>query len=166
DLNSFGDAEVAALVAPRRLVALSQPSGLVDLKSADLEAKRARRFYEGLGLAERLEVAPAEKALAAGAEKIAGLLGADRIATDEVLSFRTTKYQVAEARDQHFQALYSYLQNLCEASARVGDAYWNRTTVKPDERGERVQALNAELARLMGTVSTEGVPLNPRTRLI
>ena len=165
-LNSFGDAEVAALIAPRRLVALSQPSGPVDLKSADLEAKRARRFYESLGLAERLEVAPAEKALAAGAEKIAGLLGADRVATDEVLSFRTTKYQVVEARDQHFQALYSYLQNLCEASARVRDDYWKLDTVKPDERRERVQALHAELARLMGTVSTEGVPLNPRTRLI
>ena len=165
-LNSFGDAEVAALIAPRRLVALSQPSGPVDLKSADLEAKRARRFYESLGLAERLEVAPAEKALAAGAEKIAGLLGADRVATDESLLFRATKYQVAEARDQHFQALYSYLQNLCEASARVRDDYWKLDTVKPDERRERVQALHAELANLMGTVSTEGVPLNPRTRLI
>ena len=118
-LNSFGDAEVAALIAPRPLVALSQPSGPVDLKSADLEAKRARRFYEGLGLAERLEVAPAEKALAGGADKIAGLLGADRVTADEVLWFRTTKYQVVEARDQHFQALYSYLQNLCEASARL-----------------------------------------------
>ena len=165
-LNSFGDAEVAALIAPRRLVALSQPSGPVDSKSADLEAKRARRFYGGLGLAERLEVAPADRALAAGAEKIASLLGADRLSRDNGLGFRASKHQVEEAREQHFQALYRYLQSLCEASARVRDDYWKLGTVKPEERRERVRALQGELTRLMGTVSTEGVPLNPRTRLI
>jgi cephalosporin-C deacetylase-like acetyl esterase len=165
-LNSFGDAEVAALIAPRRLVALSQPSGPVDLKSAELEAKRARRFYGSLGLADRLEVAQADRALAAGAEKIAAMLGADRLSGDEGLWFRATKHQVEEAREQHFQALYSYLQRLCEASARVRDDYWKLDTVKPEERPERVRALQGELARLMGTVSTDGVPLNPRTRLI
>jgi dienelactone hydrolase len=165
-LNSFGDAEVAALIAPRHLVALSQPSGPVDLKSAGLEAKRARRFYGSLGLADRLEVAQADRALAAGAEKIASLLGADRLARDKGFGFRASKQQVEEARDQHFQALYRYLQGLCEASARVRDDYWKLGMVKPEERRERVRALQGELARLMGTVATEGVPLNPRTRLI
>ena len=165
-LGFFGDAEVAALIAPRRLLALSQPAGPVNLKSADLEAKRARRFYAGLGLAERLEVAPADKALAAGAEKMAGWLEADRLSSTEAPGFRASKHQVEEARDQHFQALYGYLQGLCEASARVRDDYWKLDKVKPEERRERVRALHGELARLMGTVSTEGVPLNPRTRLI
>src|SRR5262249_24603244 len=117
-LGSFGDAEVAALIAPRPLVALSRPSGPIDLKSAELEAKRALRFYGGLGVAGRLEVAPADKALVAGAEKIAALLGAVRLSTGEGLGFRGSKHQVEEAREQHFQAFYRYLRGLCQASAR------------------------------------------------
>ena len=62
-LRTFGDAEVAALIAPRRLAALFQPSGPVDSKAADAEGKRARRFYGGLGLADRLNVVRSERAL-------------------------------------------------------------------------------------------------------
>lgn len=165
-LGSFGDAEVAALIAPRPLAALFQPSGPVNSKAADIETKRARRFYGGLGLADRLNVAPADAALDTGAEKAASLLGADRISGDGRPSFRATKHQVEEAREQHFQDLYGYLRGLCEASDRIRDDYWKLDQVKPEERPARVQALLGELSKLMGTVSTEGVPLNPRTRLI
>ena len=48
-LLSFGDAEVAALIAPRPLVVLFQPSGPIDSKVVDPEAKRALRFYRSRG---------------------------------------------------------------------------------------------------------------------
>ncbi len=165
-LLSFGDAEVAALVAPRPLGILFQASGPIDSKTVEPEAARALRFYKGLGLAERLAVAPADNALAKGAEKAAGIVASDRVLMGETVDFRASKYQVEEAREEHFKSLYAYLRNLCEASDGIRDNYWTLDKVKPEDRPERVRALHTELRKLMGVVSTDGVPLNPRTRLI
>ena len=53
-LNEFGDAELAALIAPRPLTVVTQGGGAIDIDNVGAELKRARRFYMALGAPDQL----------------------------------------------------------------------------------------------------------------
>jgi dienelactone hydrolase len=74
---------------------------------------------------------------------------------------------VDEARNQHFEALFQYLQDLIAASRQVRSDYWQLNSTPPEDRPQKVQKLRKELADLVGVIpSDERVPLRPRTALL
>src|SRR5690606_10122751 len=54
-LEEFGDAEIAALIAPRPLSILTAEKGAISTISVQVEADRARRYYRGLNQLEQFQ---------------------------------------------------------------------------------------------------------------
>src|ERR1019366_10318320 len=76
-LNEFGDAEVAALIAPRPLFIGSSTASAIPRASVSAEFARAERFYRGLRAEQKLVALEAqENPMEAGALALANLLGA------------------------------------------------------------------------------------------
>lgn len=172
-LNEFGDAEVAALIAPRPLTIATRRGGPVNFESARAELGRARRFYDGLGagnkLAAKEEASGSEAANGfeeASAVETALMLGAGRGGKLPKIAFRVSREQILAERNEHFDRLYRYLRGLCEASGKVRRAYWNLNSTPPQQRALKVTKLRTELAHLVGVIPNSNIPLNPRTILI
>ncbi len=88
-LNEFGDAEIAALIAPRPLTVVTRWGGPVGFASEQAEVVRARRSYGTLKAQDELTV----KEEASGAEEasavaVASMLGATQRGASHEISFR------------------------------------------------------------------------------
>jgi dienelactone hydrolase len=166
-LNEFGDAEVAGLIAPRPLWIITKPGGVIPLASARIEFARAQRFYKGLGMPGNLMIIAASNA---GFEdvvlKIASLFGALQKGKTAEFTLRILPEQIDGARNQNFEALFEYLRRLAAASEQVRADYWQLNSIPPQERPLKAQKLRTELAGLMGEFKFDAVPLRPRTGLI
>ena len=78
-LKEFGDAEVAALIAPRPLFVGASSDSILPSASVNAEFSRAQRFYKGLKVADNLVALPAQPGLLnAAAVKMADKMGANR----------------------------------------------------------------------------------------
>jgi dienelactone hydrolase len=166
-LNEFGDAEVAALIAPRSLLIVHSSKGPIPAASVAAEFARARRFYGGLdklGVLTDLEVQ--NDPLNATASKIASALGSTAVQDLPELTFRIPRQEVDQARNEQFEALLKYLRGLCEWSDQVRAEYWQLNSTLPADRVQKVQKLHAELANLEGVISSVNVPMHPRTALL
>ena len=166
-LNEFGDAEVAALIAPRPLLLVTKPAGPIPLASVKIEFARAHRFYEGLRMPGRLMIinAPNDRSDDA-ALKVASLLGSSQKAKTPGLALHIPTEQIDAARNENFEAVFRYLQGLDAASEQVRTDYWQLNSTPPQERAPKANKLRAELAGLMGEFQFEAVPLRPRTVII
>lgn len=166
-LNEFGDAELAALIAPRPLTIVTRRGGSVSFESARAELERARRFYEGLGAPNKLMAMENASGFgAASAVETALMLGAGRGGKLPDITFRVTRDQMLAKRNEQFEGLYYYLRGLCEESRKVRRAYWNLNSTPRQERARKVADLHKELAHLMGVIPNSNIPLNPRTILV
>ncbi len=164
-LNEFGDAEVAALIAPRPLyIGTSQGSTIAQAR-VDAEVARARRFYQGLKVEDHLvNLAPQESTLETSAMKIAATLGAKEVANPSEITLQIPYAQIERARDQQFESWFQYLQNLIAASSQAREQYWHLDSTPAAERPKKAEKLRAELAQLVGVIRPD-VPMNARTRL-
>jgi len=165
-LNEFGDAEVAALVAPRPLTIVHTSKGPTPAASVESEFMRAQRFYDGLGKSEaltRLEVQ--NDPLNATASKLAAARGSTPPQGAHELATRIPRQEIDQARNAQFEALLKYLRGLCDSSDQVRAEYWQLNSTPPADRAEKVEKLHAELANLEGVISSENVPMHPRTAL-
>jgi dienelactone hydrolase len=166
-LNEFGDAEVAALIAPRPLTIMTSRGGPVNVESTRTELGRARRFYEGLGAGNKLVAKKEASGIEeASAIETALMLGAAPEGKLPEIAFRVSQNQILANRNEHFEGLYHYLRGLCNASGKARTAYWNLSSTPPQERALKVAKLQAELAHLVGVIPNSNIPLNPRTILI
>jgi len=166
-LKEFGDAEVAALIAPRPLTVVTGWGGPVSFESERAELGRARRFYQGLGAGSKLvareEASGAEEA---STQEAAAMLGVEREGKLPEITFRVSREQILAKRNEHFEGLYHYLRGICAASGEVRRAYWKLDSTPPQEREQKVAKLRRELAHFMGVIPKANIPLNPRTLLI
>jgi cephalosporin-C deacetylase-like acetyl esterase len=155
-LLEFGDAELAALVAPRPLV--------LDTAAGTIEFERARRYFERQNASEQLRF------IAGGFEDLAlecaRLLGAPEAATPRELPGRLSAVEIQERRNRHFEALLAHLRRRAEASEEVRRRRWNLAGTAPEARQAKAAALVEELRRLVGETPADGASPNPRTRLI
>jgi len=167
-LNEFGDAEIAALIAPQPLQIFYTADGPTPAGSVQSELARAKRFYVGLGKLEELGASqkPSGEALAAGATKIATWLGAVQKGTRPEITIRVASGDVVKARDEQFEAVHKYLRRLDAGSDATRDNRWKLLSTPPSERVRRAEALRSELRQLVGVVPTGNGPLHPRTRLL
>ncbi len=167
-LNEFGDAEVAALIAPRPLTVLYTAEGPTPPTSVEAEAVRARRFYDGLRQTSALIVkeVQASHALEACALAIAETLEATEKTEVPPLTLRIPAEQIERTRNDHFEALHLYLRHLYAESDKIRKRHWQLLSTGPSERTQVVSRLHTELSELMGIIPTGNGSLNPRTKLI
>lgn len=166
-LNEFGDAEVAALIAPRPLLIATTASQMAKVGSMKIEAARAHRFYQGLKATDRLiTIEPAADTLDATALKVASLLGANQAGAPPDITFRISQSQADKARNEHFETLYAYLRRLDEGSDQVRKDYWRLDSTPPQNRARKIAELRAGLSHLMGAIPSEAIPMRPQTALI
>jgi len=167
-LNEFGDAEIAALVAPQPLQIVYTTDGPTPTASVQAEFARAKRFYVGLGKKEELSASerPSGKALPAAASKIATWLHATQKGTRPEITVRVASGDIVKTRDEQFEAMHEYLRRLDAASDATRERHWKLLSTPPSERAHRAEELRQELKQLVGVVSTGNGPFNPRTRLL
>lgn len=179
-LLTCGDAELVALIAPRRLDVLCSAGTEIPRASAGREFDRAKRFYRGLGSADRLRFiagVPAEKLPAKAAAAAAEALGlptgppfspGGRGAggEGELPGWRIADKDARQTRDTHFEEALKSLRARIDASESRRQSRWN-LVARPAAEFPRIQAaMLADYRQLVGEVHTSGVPLRPRTELV
>jgi dienelactone hydrolase len=166
-LKEFGDAEVAALIAPRPLIVVRPSGNAVLLASFSAEFARAQRFYGGLHAGNKLQILdPWETPVEAMAMQLATLFGATDARYTPLLALQFPNAQVQQARDQHFESWFQYLQKLIADSSQNLENHWRLDSTPPAERPQKAQKLRAELAQLVGVIPIDKVPMNARTALV
>ena len=166
-LNEFGDAELAALIAPRPLTIVTRSGGSAAFESARAELERARRFYRGLGVQDQLTaIEAASGAEQASALAAAAMLGSELEGNLPQIAYRVSREQILDTRNEHFEALIRYVRRLCDESDAVRTDYWKLASTPPQDRKEKIAKLHSELSELMGVLPGQDIPLRPKTRLI
>jgi dienelactone hydrolase len=166
-LNEFGDAEVAALIAPRPLIVVTQAGGPVAFESERIEAQRARRFYHGLEADSKLQVREvASNANEISARDAASIVGAAPLGKPLELAARISEHDILANRNEHFEALYRYERRLFAESDTARKDYWKLAATSAQARPEKAKQLRKELSELIGDIPDNNVPLHPRTLLI
>ena len=152
-LLEFGDAELAAMVAPRPLWIRRTDKSPLDADRVASETAWARRFYDELGASDRLSVASVESRLDSPTTQPPWT--AVNVGEDEARSWR----------DRHFEERLKYLRRLISKSEAKREARWKLTACPPgDFEGIKAEMLD-DYRKLVGQVSSGGVPLNPKTEL-
>jgi dienelactone hydrolase len=168
-LLEFGDAELAALIAPRPLWVAQSPDSPVPAERALAEVRRAARFYEGLGLPDRLAFVPdppAENAIDVSTSKLADALGLPKSQAELRWPASEVLDESARAtRDKHFEERLAYLRSLIAESEAKRDARWRLPECPPSDFERVKAAMLDEYRRLIGQVPTGDVPVNPKTEL-
>jgi dienelactone hydrolase len=165
-LNEFGDAEVAALIAPRRLLVLSPPGGNCDPEAVKPEMERAMRFYRGLGQAQALTLDAGSTALSRAALALAQELVPSTRATRGELTLAIGADDTRNNQEVQFDSLHRYLRRMIAESGKKRESFWRLQETAGEQHREKTEQLIGELRRLMGVIETDATPMNPRTNLL
>ena len=166
-LKEFGDAELAALIAPRPLLVVTSAEAAIPVANVSNELARAQRFYTGLHAADKLQTLDTQdNAMGPATVRMAGLLGATETHNPPELALQMPRAKVNQARNQHFEFWFAYLQNLIAASSQTVKSYWQLDSTPAADRLEKAQKLRAELAQFVGVIPIDKVPMNARSALV
>ena len=185
-LLELGDAELAALIAPRSLSIVNSPTSPIAVQSVTAEVRRAERFYEGLAAGNQLALAsdlgsrdvltesvrlladalalPGNRRVGFAHQKHLTLVGTAH--PTSLPAVRVPEERVRALRDEHFEERLAYLRRLVEQSEAKRQSRWRITTRPASDFPDVKAAMLEDYRKLVGEVSTEGTPLRPRTRLV
>lgn len=147
-LLEFGDAELAALIAPRKLTIEASDQFLSGTTNFNLEMDRARRFYEGLS---------AERQLIAVKRKIPS--GRNRF------SLNIDSVQAIAWRNRHFEERLSWLRAQVAASEEKRYARWNILEVSADQFPAIQEEMLTDYLSMIGKLPDDGTPMKVRSEL-
>ncbi len=165
-----GDAELAALVAPRPLAILTSRGSAIPADRVAGEVRRVLGFHEGLKVPGNL-TSVADVPSSELADRMASLL-AERLDTPprngEIAcpAACVTAPQAEAWRNEHFEERLRYLRTLIAASEAKREARWRLAATPPADFPKIKAAMLAEYRRLVGEVPDDGRPLRPRTELV
>ncbi len=166
-LNEFGDAEIAALIAPRPLWIATTPAGPVSYPKMRVEAVRARRFFQGLGEVNHFNaIEVPDDAMRVTALRLASFLRAPDAPRPPDLTLRFSADEVIKRRNAHFEGLYHYLRGLDDGSDEVRKRYWQLESTPAQDREQKIADVRDRLAELVGIIPSDKGPLRARTALI
>lgn len=168
-LEEFGDAELAGLVAPRPLTIAHRPLDSASRERVEMEVSRAGRFFEGLDMGARLRTISNPDPVFEGAAVLADHLdgGSQALPLSEVaISLRFNATRTKQLRNNNFNHLYSFLRQKIDGSRELRRNYWSLDGQPESARTEIALELRRELSELVGQVPRENIPLNARSNLV
>jgi len=193
-LRDFGDAEIAALIAPRALVVEACAAPTVDgppaardgrsgaapgrieiasIGSVREEFARAQDYFAKLNCEDKIQLTvsgdghgPAGVALAA----FVSHMGIDKVRGDSSQPIRARAVSgtgAAERQRRQFAELVEFTQRLLRHSARARDGFWSRADRSSVEGWERTAKSYREHVweEMIGKLPPATLPANPQTRL-
>jgi cephalosporin-C deacetylase-like acetyl esterase len=171
-LKMFGDAEVAALIAPKPLEVVSIAGGAISQASVEAEAQRALRFYQGLNTIKNFRVrqaASAEASLHSTAEELADVLGQrgkkGNGSLPPILK-RFSEAEITRSRNEQFDGLHAYLKELDQESDEIRTRRWDLLKTSAVDSNAKAAELRSALGKLMGEIALNNDRLDPHTRLL
>jgi dienelactone hydrolase len=168
-LLEFGDAEMAALVAPRQLAIVNGAPSPTVRDRLTSEFRRAARFYEGLRSGHCLQMVAEPggvPSLSRPAGIVAEALRLPRAQAGIVLPALGVGPDAALAvRDQHFRERVHWLRRLIDASQAKRYQRWGLLTRTATDFANVKAEMLADYRRLVGVVPTAGTPSHPRSEL-
>jgi dienelactone hydrolase len=195
-LRDFGDAELASLIAPRRLVIEACAGPEIDgpptvrsgrggaapgklttpeLASVRAEVARARVHYDRLGVGERLDLVVSDGGRGPyGTEDTLKTFLASLGITREIRSAGPPPTDLRETFDpsprarRWFDQLCAFNQALLRQSEKTRDAFWSKADRTSVESWEATcTAYRKHFAEeVIGAFDPPSLPANPRTRLL
>lgn len=168
-LVHFGDAEVAAMIAPRMLAIAEGPSRSPAPEAVTSEFRRAASCWERLHASAelRLQTEPSdEEPVGRPIRMIADGLGLSEPAANRIWpDLRVPETAVQAHRDRHFEERLAWLRKRIDGSEAVREKHWGLID-RPAAEFPQIQAgMLAEYRQLVGHVPTADTPLRPRTEL-
>lgn len=157
-----GDAELAALIAPRPLVIVAK-----DEAAMAGEYERARRLAEARKLAPPvLKAEPSQDPLATAVTEIAAVLELPQASVPVGLPLGTiSDVEIQVARNRHFEERLAAMRRLIAESEQRRTTRWGLENASPQRLPELRAALVAEHRNLVGEIATPAGPPQARTDL-
>ncbi|MFN0172412.1 MAG: alpha/beta hydrolase family protein [Bryobacteraceae bacterium] len=170
-LKDFGDAEMAALMAPRRLLVETAPGPDVPEPS---ESDRKRR-----GAAPGELISPAPESARKEAERARALGATVEVSSDATVSFlralgiagpvlttKTAFLKPVDRRRRQFDELVNYTQRAMRTASAVREDLWsNVNTTSVDTFRDSAKQIRRHFYDEVIGRPPPSVPMNPRTRL-
>lgn len=147
-LLEFGDAELAALIAPRKLTVEASDWFLGGATNFNLEIDRAMRFYQGLSAKEQLVVVK---------RKIAKV--------GEPVPLKIDAKKATAVRNQHFEERLSWLRKQVNESEEKRYAHWKIIEEPADKFPAIQKAMLEEYRQMTGELPDDGTPMKVRSEL-
>jgi cephalosporin-C deacetylase-like acetyl esterase len=168
-LLEFGDAELAALIAPRPLWCVHTPDSSIAEESIKSEILRAERICggrEAFGRRVFVTIREGDDKMARSVLPLADHFKLpDRRDTVARPELDVTAEQSTEIRNRHFEERLKYLRNLIANSEAEREAKWKLACASPADFEQIKAKMLDDYRRLVGHVPTDGIPLNPKTTL-
>jgi cephalosporin-C deacetylase-like acetyl esterase len=147
-LLHFGDAELAAMIAPRSLTIEASAEFLGRAVGFESETQRASQFFARAGSAKRLTVVKNH---------------AENPARQTMSPLEAE--QVAAARNRHFEERLTWLRRQISESQARRYARWNILGRSPDDFPNIQKAMLEDYRQMVGTVPDDGTPMTVRSEL-
>jgi len=168
-LLEFGDAELAALIAPRPLWCVHTPDSSIAGEYIKAEIIRVGRIcgrQRAFGRRVLVTLRQGDDKMARSVSLLAEHFKLpdrqDAVAWPEL---SVASDQVNDVRNQHFEERLAHLRQLIDESEAKREAKWKLTGLPPADF-EKIKAKMLDDYRgLVGHVPTAGTPLNPKTEL-
>jgi cephalosporin-C deacetylase-like acetyl esterase len=149
-LLEFGDAELAALIAPRRLTIKASAEFLGSATSFEVETRRAARFFDGLAAGDRLTVVTNRASVATA--------GND-------LELRFPEEWATSSRNTHFEERLIWLRRQIDESEAKRYARWKILERPATEFPDVRKAMLRDYRQMTGTLPDDGTPMKVRSEL-
>jgi len=166
-LLEFGDAGLAAFIAPRPLWIVHSQGFPTAKRDVTYEARRAAQFYDALNAAGRFTLLPevaGGDVVAVATSRVGDTLGLPAARGTAVAAAVHVPEDWAKAvRDEHFEERMKYLRDLIEQSEAKREKRWSVTASPASDFKDIQTAMLADYRKLVGHVSTKDTPLRPRT---
>jgi len=168
-LLKFGDAKLAALIAPRPFWCVHTPDSSIAEEQAKSEILRAGRIcgrQKTFGRRILVTLRQGDDKLAQSVSLLARHFRLparrDAAAWPEL---SVTSDQVNHVRNRHFEERLKYLRGLIAESEAKREAKWGLTSSPPADFERIKTEMLKDYRRLVGHVPTVDSPLNPKTEL-
>ncbi len=149
-LLEFGDAELAALIAPRNLTINATVGFLRGATAFDSEVDRASRFYKGLSVRDRLRIVKKTD---------------DETSVRDPGRFGIPEAQASVVRNTHFEERLAWLRKQIDASEAKRYNRWNILTRPAVEFPEIRKTMLQDYRQMVGALAKDAVPMKVRSEL-
>ena len=147
-LLEFGDAELAALIAPRKLTVEASDLFLSGATNINVEIDRALRFYEGLSAKDQLVVVKRGTAT-----------------VGEQAALKIDARQATAMRNLHFEERLGWLRKQVDESEAKRYAQWKILGQPADKFPALQKTMLKDYRRMVGKLPDDGTPMKVRSEL-